>query len=76
MHPENVSFNESNNHGGEGTAVAAAADRNYVNDGSDETTYDGYQDITEANSSVSREEELRKMKEARMENRAKSSSKF
>jgi len=62
--------NGSNNNG------EASANQNYVNDGSDETTYDGYQDIEAANSSESREEELRRMKEARMENRAKASSKF
>jgi len=44
-----------------------------MDDGSDEKTFDGYQAIQEANSSSSREEELRKMKEARMKNRAKSS---
>jgi hypothetical protein len=44
-----------------------------IDDGSDEKTYDGYQAIQSANSSSSREEELRKMKEARMKNRAKAS---
>ena len=41
-------------------------------DGSDEKTYDGYQAIQSANSSPSREEELLKMKEARMKNRVNS----
>ncbi|KAL3774911.1 hypothetical protein ACHAW5_009130 [Stephanodiscus triporus] len=44
-----------------------------IDDGSDEKTYDGYQAIQSANSSSSRAEELRKMKEARMKNRAKAS---
>ncbi|KAL3807082.1 hypothetical protein ACHAXA_002108 [Cyclostephanos tholiformis] len=47
-------------------------DSGVMEDGSDEKTYDGYQAIQSANSSPSREEELRKMKEARMKNRAKS----
>mmetsp|Transcript_32964 Transcript_32964/g.65524 ORF Transcript_32964/g.65524 Transcript_32964/m.65524 type:complete len:963 (-) Transcript_32964:52-2940(-) len=42
-------------------------------DGSDEKTYDGYQDIMSANSSTSREEELERMREARMRNRVKAS---
>lgn len=43
-----------------------------IDDGSDEKTYDGYQDIQQANSASSREVELRLMKEARQANRAKS----
>jgi hypothetical protein len=43
-----------------------------IDDGSDEKTYDGYQAIQQANSASSREEELRKMKEARQANRSKS----
>ena len=42
-----------------------------LDDGSDEKTYDGYQAIMSANSASSREEELARMKEARMANRAK-----
>jgi hypothetical protein len=37
--------------------------------GYDETTYDGYQAILEANSSTNREDELKAMKEARRKNR-------
>jgi len=48
-------------------------DSDIVDDGSDEKTYDGYQAIQNANSSASRDEELRLMKEARMANRAKAS---
>ncbi|KAL3757778.1 hypothetical protein ACHAWU_000419 [Discostella pseudostelligera] len=44
----------------------------FIDDGSDEKTYDGYQAIQQANSASSREEELRKMKEARQANRSKS----
>ena len=40
---------------------------------SDEKTLDGYQAIQESNSAASREEELRRMKEARMANRARKS---
>jgi thiazole synthase len=54
------------------TGVTEASD-GMMDDASDEKTFDGYQAIQEANSSTSREEELRKMKEARMKNRAKSS---
>jgi hypothetical protein len=46
-------------------------DSSAIDDGSDEKTYDGYQAIKSANSSSSREEELRKMKEARLKNRSK-----
>ena len=42
-----------------------------LDDGSDEKTYDGYQAIMSANSASSREEELKRMKEARIANRAK-----
>jgi len=45
-------------------------DSDMIDDGSDEKTYDGYQAIQSANSSPSREEEMRLMKEARMKNRA------
>jgi len=45
---------------------------NALDDGSDEKTYDGYQAIMSANSASSREEELARMKQARMANRAKS----
>jgi len=38
----------------------------------DETTFDGYQDIQNANQRSSREEELKAMKEARQQNRIKS----
>lgn len=48
-------------------------DSEIVDDGSDEKTYDGYQAIQSANSSESREEEMRRMKEARIANRAKAS---
>eukprot|EP00970_Alexandrium_tamarense_P000918 scaffold105_cov192-Alexandrium_tamarense.AAC.11 len=41
---------------------------------SDEKTLDGYQEIMSANSASSREEELQRMKEARMRNRVKASS--
>ena len=41
---------------------------------SDEKTLDGYQAIQAANSAESRDEELKRMKEARIANRAKSSS--
>jgi hypothetical protein len=44
---------------------------NNMNNGSDEKMYDGYQAIQSSNSSSSREEELRKMEEARMKNCAK-----
>ena len=40
---------------------------------SNETTFDGYQSIQEANSSASRDDELLKMREMRMKNRIKSS---
>lgn len=43
---------------------------------SDEKTLDGYQAIQESNSAPSRDEELRRMKEARMKNRAKASGVF
>jgi len=55
---------EMNGSSAEGTA-------NSLDDGSDEKTYDGYQAIMSANASSSRKEELAKMKEARMANRAK-----
>ncbi|EJK54313.1 hypothetical protein THAOC_26071, partial [Thalassiosira oceanica] len=42
-----------------------------IDDGSDEKTYDGYQAILAANGSTSREEELSRMREARMRNRSK-----
>lgn len=48
-------------------------DADLVDDGSDEKTYDGYQEIQSANSSASREDELRRMREARIANRAKAS---
>jgi hypothetical protein len=47
-------------------------DAKYVPD-SDETTFDGYQAIQEANSSASRDDELEKMRQMRMRNRIKSS---
>jgi glycine/D-amino acid oxidase-like deaminating enzyme len=50
---------------------AEDADDDSLDDGSDEKTYDGYQAIMSANASSSREEELAKMKAARMANRAK-----
>jgi hypothetical protein len=52
--------------------ITATADARLIDDGSDEKTYDGYQAIQQANSASSREEELRLMKKARMENRSKS----
>ena len=36
----------------------------------DETTFDGYQDIMKANGRMRREDELKKMKEARLKNRS------
>jgi hypothetical protein len=42
-------------------------------DESNETTFDGYTAIQEANSSESREDELEKMRAMRMKNRIKSS---
>ncbi len=53
-------------------AIDTGAESHVIDDGSDEKTYDGYQDIQQANSASSREEELRLMKEARQANRAKS----
>jgi len=44
---------------------ATASNSNY-----DETTYDGYQEIFKANASDNRQDELKKMKEARMKNRS------
>jgi len=58
-----------------GSSAAESTDAS-VDDGSDEKTYDGYQAIMSANSSSSREEELARMKEARMANRAKASNLF
>ncbi|KAL7542619.1 hypothetical protein ACHAXR_011939 [Thalassiosira sp. AJA248-18] len=55
------------------TAGSEEIDSGIIDDGSDEKTYDGYQAIQNANSSPSRDEELRLMKEARMKNRAKAS---
>jgi len=57
-------------------AIGGTADSDIIDDGSDEKTYDGYQAIQNANSAPSREEELRRMKEARMKNRAKASGIF
>ena len=48
-------------------------DSDIIDDGSDEKTYDGYQAIQAANSASSRKEELQRMKQARMQNRAKPS---
>ena len=50
------------------------SDSELIDDGSDEKTYDGYQAIQTANSAPSREEELRRMKEIRIANRAMASS--
>jgi hypothetical protein len=47
-------------------------DAKYVPD-SNETTFDGYTAIQEANSSASRDDELEKMRQMRMRNRIKSS---
>eukprot|EP00537_Pseudo-nitzschia_pungens_P002496 CAMPEP_0172378482 /NCGR_PEP_ID=MMETSP1060-20121228/69442_1 /TAXON_ID=37318 /ORGANISM="Pseudo-nitzschia pungens, Strain cf. cingulata" /LENGTH=844 /DNA_ID=CAMNT_0013106201 /DNA_START=375 /DNA_END=2910 /DNA_ORIENTATION=- len=49
----------------EGSASYSKESSNY-----DETTYDGYQEIFKANASSSRQEELEKMKLARMKNRS------
>ena len=49
------------------------SDKAQIDDGSDEKTFDGYQEIMNANSSTSREDELQRMKEARMRNRVKAS---
>ena len=46
----------------------------FDDESSDEKTLDGYQEIMSANSASSREEELQRMKEARMRNRLKASS--
>ena len=54
-----------------GSTAEESIDENSLDDGSDEKTYDGYQAIMSANSASSREEELARMKEARMANRAK-----
>jgi len=43
----------------------SASDKNY-----DETTFDGYQEIFKANASDNRQDELNKMKEARLKNRS------
>ncbi|KAL7551753.1 hypothetical protein ACHAWF_014934 [Thalassiosira exigua] len=67
--------------GGDDDGAAAVAggggevdsDLDPIDDGSDEKTYDGYQAIMNANSAADRGEELRRMKEARMKNRAKTS---
>ena len=45
----------------------------HVSEESNETTFDGYTDIQQANSSTSRDDELDKMREMRMKNRIKSS---
>jgi hypothetical protein len=52
--------------------TSVAADEDHV-DESNETTFDGYTAIQEANSSQSREDELEKMRAMRMKNRIKSS---
>eukprot|EP00536_Pseudo-nitzschia_multiseries_P018719 jgi/Psemu1/230060/e_gw1.2973.5.1 len=49
----------------EGSGSYSTESSNY-----DETTYDGYQEIFKANASSSRQEELEKMKLARMQNRS------
>jgi hypothetical protein len=54
------------------SAVVEVSTDDALDDGSDEKTYDGYQAIMSANAASSREEELARMKEARMANRAKS----
>lgn len=69
-----VITDESISHGSDeniSTVANGEVDSSVIDDGSDEKTYDGYQAIQSANSSSSREEELRKMKEARMKNRSK-----
>ncbi|KAL7467483.1 hypothetical protein ACHAXS_007732 [Conticribra weissflogii] len=60
-----------------GSSSSPSLDSNSIDEGddrSDEKTYDGYQDIMAANSSPSREEELKRMREARMRNRVKAST--
>jgi hypothetical protein len=52
-------------------SVAESSTDNMIDDGSDEKTYDGYQAILSANAASSREEELKRMKQARMANREK-----
>lgn len=54
-----------------GSTAEESIDENSLDDGSDEKTYDGYQAIMSVNSASSREEDLARMKEARMANRAK-----
>lgn len=49
------------------------SDSGIIDDGSDEKTYDGYQAIQAANSAESREEELLRMREARLKNRQRAS---
>ena len=69
-----VITDESISHGSDeniSTVANGEVDSSVIDDGSDEKTYDGYQAIQSANSSSSREEELRNMKEARMKNRSK-----
>jgi hypothetical protein len=53
------------------TVITSVAEDNV--DESNETTFDGYTAIQEANSSESREDELEKMRAMRMKNRIKSS---
>merc|ERR1711865_195898 len=52
------------------TAATSSGDDNNSKD-YDETTYDGYQDILDANASDNREDELEAMRKARMKNRMK-----
>ena len=69
-----VITDESISHGNDENISGVAnweVNSSVIDDGSDEKTYDGYQAIQSANSSSSREEELRNMKEARMKNRSK-----
>jgi thiazole synthase len=52
------------------TSAAAASEGSGANKNYDETTFDGYQEIFKANASNNRQDELNKMKEARMKNRS------
>lgn len=56
--------------------VGETASSVIIDDDSDEKTLDGYQAIQTANSAPDRGEELRRMKEARMANRARASDLF
>lgn len=66
-----ASKDDSNTSSETTTASAAAEGSGSNNQNYDETTFDGYQEIFKANASNNRQDELNKMKEARMKNRSK-----